>query len=408
MRQAPTPEPPPPARSSVVDGPLRVLDITKFFAPRSGGVRTYLQAKIRDFAGRDIEHTLVVPADRAGSEIRGRTRIYRLPGPAIPLTTGYRLLVSAGALRRIVERERPQVIEVGSPFLVPPLVRRATAGMAVRTVGFYHSDLIRTYGEPYVTARHAAGLRVLGRIAARRFVRHVYRRFDATVAASAAVVDELRSLGVPRVRCIPLGVDLELFAPAAAPAGSLGQRVGARPGAAVGLFVGRLCAEKRLDVVLEAHRRIPAASRPHLVLVGDGRQRAWLAAEAGRREGLTVLPFESDRAALARTYAGADFYVAPGPGETFGLSIAEAMASGLPVIAVDSGAAPDRIAGTRAGRVYHHGDVESCRAALEWIATAAPALRAEARACACRSFGWSATFDALVALYRALAAGSTA
>ena len=72
------------------------------------------------------------------------------------------------------------MIEVGSPFLVPHLVRRALRGRAVPTVGFYHSDLVRAYAEPYVELRVAAPLCVLARNGARAFIRSVYTKFDVT------------------------------------------------------------------------------------------------------------------------------------------------------------------------------------------------------------------------------------
>jgi alpha-1,6-mannosyltransferase len=381
--------------------PLRVLDITKFYSAQSGGVKTYLDAKIADFANRNIEHTLLVPGDLAAEQRIQRTRICTIPGPVIPFAKAYRLITSQRAVAEHLRFARPQIVEVGSPFLVPHLVRRVLGRRpAAAIIGFYHSDLIRTYAEPYVAYAAAAPIRVLARNLARNYIHQVYSRFDATIAASASVVAELRTLGIPNVHCVPLGVDLDLFRPDPQALTDLRSRLGLPRERKIALFVGRLCREKRLDVVLAAHRRLGPADRPHLVLIGEGVQRPMFEALAGEQADLSVLPYVSNRVELARLYRAADFYIAPGPGETFGLAIAEAMACGLPVLAVERGAAPDRIAGSGCGRMYAHGSVDSCAVALRDLTQqTGPLMRARARRHAELNFSWRRTFDQLLSVY---------
>lgn len=385
---------------------FKVLDVTDFYSDTvSGGVKTYLHAKAAALAGMGIEHVIVVPGESETVDALGASRLYRLPGTVVPTSRAYRVMLSARALRHVLERERPDVVEVGSPFVIPHLLRRALAGEHIPTVGFYHADVVRTFAEPYVPSAFAAPLRVAARMAARTLVRRVYGRFDLTIAASASVVTELRALGVARVRCVGLGVDLETFRPLPP-----GERIptaawGVEPGVPVGIYAGRFCAEKRLDVLLDGHARIPAAERPHLVLVGGGPRLAHLEELARLRPRLTVLPYVHDRAELARVLASADFYLAPGPGETFGLAIAEALACGLPVVVVDRAAGVDRLAGSAAGESYRHGDPRSAAAALQRMAARLnPALAQHARDHAESTFDWRRTFTTLVDLYRDLLA----
>jgi alpha-1,6-mannosyltransferase len=307
-------------------------------------------------------------------------------------------------LSRVLRVERPDVIEIGSPFIVPHLVRRA-GGDRCATIGFYHADLVRTFAEPYVPNRLAAPARVLARMAARRFVRRVYGGFDATVAASPFVATELMALDVPNVRTIGLGVDLDTFRPLGGSPAMDRTSLGIDPEVPLGIYTGRFCAEKRLDVILAGHERIPLAVRPHLLLVGGGPHATKLRQLAAERPRLSVAEYVHDRQALARLLASADFYVAPGPGETFGLSIAEAMACGLPVVAVRRGAAPDRLVGSGVGELYEHGDPQSAGAALVTMAgRLSSELRVQARAHAERTFNWDRTFEDLLALYRELVA----
>lgn len=388
----PTPHPDP--------APLRILDITTFYTASSGGVRTYLDAKARFLAAGPHSHSLIVPGPENGESSLHGTRVHRLKGPPIPSTPGYRMLLSGPAIERVLLEERPDVIEVGSPFLVPLLVRwaaRHLPGSAV--LGFYHTDVVRTWAATYVGGPGSPA-RAFGVAAARRFARSVYSRFDATLAASRSVVGELAEMGIPRVRLIPFGVDLQLFHPARR-TGALGRLAGVDPGVPIGLFAGRLCPEKGLDIVLDAHASIPVPERPHLVLLGEGQSGPGFEARARATERLTVLPFERDRSRLAGLMADADFYLASGPGETFGLAVAEGLASGLPLLAVSSGAVPDRVAGSSAAEEYGEGDVEGCaRGMRRLMSRMGPALRSGARAHAERTLDWETTFENLLGVYR--------
>ncbi len=373
-----------------------------FYAPVSGGVRTYLDTKIQHFAHHPVRHTMVISGPRAEITQTGRTTIHRIPGPPVPFTPGYRFLLSARALRRILRAERPHVIEVGSPFFVPLILRRAMGRDRIPTVGFYHADLVRTYAGPLVKSLPEPA-KELARAWTRMFVRRVFSRFDATVAASDSVVRELRELGLGRVEKISLGVDLDLFHPRRR-SGKLREALAVKPGVPVALFAGRLCPEKELDVVVRAHAQMDPEFRPHLVLVGEGPSTPGLEREARTRRDLTVLPVVADKEELAGIYADADLYLAAGPGETFGLAVAEAMASGLPLVGVESGAVRDHLVASGAGISYRARDVASCRAALEELTTSrAVGLGEKARAWAEGEFNWEDTFQSLLTLYRDLA-----
>ena len=400
----------PDASGTLPPRPLKVLDITDFYSEgASGGVKVYLRQKARYLAMAGIEHVLVVPGEEDRVTREGPTEVYRVRGPEVVVSPDYRVMTSVDTVERILREERPDVIEVGSPFLVPRLVRTAVSrisGYRPATIGFYHADIVRTFAEPYVPHRIAAPVRVLARMAARWLVRRVYRRLDLTVAASASVASELRELGVPRVEHVSLGVDLDTFRPMTAaetgPRHALGLPEDGRP---IGVFVGRFCAEKRLDVILRGHAQLSEQERPHLVFVGEGPLSDWLRGMASEQPGVTVLPYLADRTSVARVYAAADFYLAVGPGETFGLSIAEGIASGLPAVTVDRGAAPDRVAGSDIAEFYAHGEPDSAAGALRRMTERfehgeAARLRAAARAHAEREFDWSNTFSEMIRLYR--------
>ena len=123
---------------------LGVLDITEYFSESSGGIRTYLLAKSR-FVERHPEYRQVLVFPGAEEQVAGtaRARLYRLRGPRIPLNPQYRLLLTSRTPQRIIEEERPDLIEVGSHLLVPWIARRANRRAKVPLVWFYHGDVPR-------------------------------------------------------------------------------------------------------------------------------------------------------------------------------------------------------------------------------------------------------------------------
>jgi len=331
----------------------------------------------------------VVVAGPRDAETRwAQSHVYSLRGPAVPASPGYHFLVAARKLAAIVRRERPDVIEVGSPYLAPWLARRAARDSGARLVAYVHEN-------PRLYARRAAGL-------VTRYLRAAHRGFQLAVAASEA---NLSGLGVPRTAVIPLGVDTELFHPARRDPAWKGE-VGAAAGQAVALYVGRLSAEKGLDVVLAALPEIHAVMGARLALIGEGHLRRRLERAARAQPAmLAVLPFESDRARLARAYASADLFLAPCPYETFGLAALEAMASGLPVVGVDSAGIGRLLTDGDWGRLYRVGDARECsRAVRELLALDLPALGRRARTVVEERYGWGRTFGELFALYADLVA----
>jgi alpha-1,6-mannosyltransferase len=120
---------------------------------------------------------------------------------------------------------------------------------------------------------------------------------------------------------------------------------------------------------------------------------------------VTWLPFERDRERLADLLAAADLYVAPGPAETFGLAALEALASGTPVLTVDSGGVPELVRRSGAGAVYAVGDEGSLAdAATALLGGDLAALGRRGREYAVREHEWSAVFDRIFAVYRSLLA----
>jgi alpha-1,6-mannosyltransferase len=300
------------------------------------------------------------------------------------------LLWRVDKVRSIAVRERPDVLEIDSPYLA------AAACLAVPRWSFgirtfvWHSDFIDTYLramlEGRARLRHGVARILLEPLWS--MVRQVGARCDATFVASRSMRDKLLSHGVPRVRLLPFGVERGVFAPSARSETLRHELTGGLRGAALLVGVGRFAVEKQWDVVIDAFE-LARKERPCvLALFGDGPERPAIEARARALGGdLRIMGFEKDRAKLAAAMASADALVHGCPYETFGFAVAEALATGIPVVIPDQGGAAE-LAENGCSVRYRTGDASACaRAVLSMLARVdgereaigASALRAASR-----------------------------
>jgi glycosyltransferase involved in cell wall biosynthesis len=168
---------------------------------------------------------------------------------------------------------------------------------------------------------------------ARSYMRHLYfPMFDHHIANSAYTAAELVSASAghfPRrgIWVCPMGLDRRFFA---------GRTRRPHAGKRI-LYAGRLAAEKNTAVLVDLIVRLPAEYS--LVIAGDGPQRRWLAAQASRLPSgrFQVKQYFRDRDDFAQELADADVFVHPNPREPFGITLLEAMACGVPVVAPREG-----------------------------------------------------------------------
>jgi alpha-1,6-mannosyltransferase len=376
---------------------LGVLDITEFHGPTTGGVRTYLHEKSAYMNGRpELRQVIVIPGPVDEVTDAPGVRCYRLRGPLVPTQHPYRFMYSARSVRRIVERERPDVIEVGSPGLAPWLAHRAAAPLDIPLVHFFHSNYPALFG------------RGIGRIPVARYARALDRRFAVTIVATTAAADDLRRIGIDRVVRVPLGVNAACFHPRQRiPGLEWRERFGVAGGPLV-VFAGRLAPEKRLDLLLSAWGRVHASTGARLLLVGDGPLRPTLLDEVRTRpwsQSVRWFPFVAERERLAALLAGADLFVSAGTAETFGLAALEAMACGTPVLSADEGGVAEQVRRSGAGALFRAGDAVSLATnAITLLTSDLEPLRERARAYAVAEHDWKGVFDRIVNLYRTVVA----
>jgi 1,2-diacylglycerol 3-alpha-glucosyltransferase len=312
-----------------VAGPraLRIGLFTNNYFPMLGGVPTAVETIRRDLEA--LGHEVVIVAPRmAGADDGGRwlIRVPAVPAPTYP-DFALPLPLGPGLTRRLRALDL-DVFHAHHPFLLGASARRLARASGRPFVFTYHT----------LYDRYAHYVPLLPRqVVARGAIRWsagFADTADLVLAPSDFVARRLRAQGVRRpIEVLPTGIDLDRFRP--------GDRADARRTLRLAaddrvlLYVGRLDREKNLEFLLEAIARV-RVPRVRLLLVGRGTQAAALrrAAEARGVADRVDLRGGSPPDGLPAYYRAADAFVFASTTETQGLAVLEAMACGLPVVAV--------------------------------------------------------------------------
>ncbi|MCC5947457.1 MAG: glycosyltransferase [Nitriliruptoraceae bacterium] len=309
---------------------MRILQLANLITPTSGEIRTVVERLGEGYLRAGHERVVVVPGSRPASEHRAdRTHWIELPGRRLPNSGGYRVLTDRTLVRRTLRSMAPDAIEIHDRFTLPWVAPWA-ARQGIATTLVVHERL-------ETTLRHVAHLGVLAPMMERAANRRLIRRVGGVVVASPYSAEGFR--GDPRVQVIPLGVDPARFRPL--DPGSTGGADAASAGILRLVQVARLSREKRPGLALDvSHALVRRGVHHELVLIGDGPLRPRL--EARVRQDRLPVTFRGHVAAreVAAALVGADVALATCPTEAFGLAALEALACGLAVVTVASGAVP--------------------------------------------------------------------
>ena len=321
-----------------------VCDLTQSWSDVGGGVGTYLKRKRAYILEQTPHrHLMILPGPKDEVIDEGRAITVFIASPKVPASPHYRLLLRNRAVRNALERYRPDLIECQDAYNLPwAAIAHRKRFPDTALVAGYFTDF------PTVYVKRPFG-KFVGRWLADAASRlcywycgTLYSRFDAVYGLSEnGGVAKLAEAGVEDVAIVPLGVELDEFDPARRDM-KLRSSLGIGDDQPMLIYAGRLDGEKRPQVVVDAFRQLPAKLKATLVLLGDGPLRSQFS-ELDKTMRLVAPGFVDGRAELARWLASADIYVSAMADETFGISVIEAQASGLPVVGVAAGAMVDRV-----------------------------------------------------------------
>ena len=360
---------------------LRVLAVSESFLPQVNGVTNSVRRVLEHLAAEGHVAELVAPtgpASYAGFPVA----VAR--GASLPFYRDFRIgLETRRRLRFVMQRFRPDVVHLASPATLGHQAALVAEELGIPTVAVYQTDLVGfalRYGI-------AGGPRAMARLTTR-----IHGRVARTLAPSSASMRQLADLGIGDTHLWPRGVDLEGFHPGRRDE-ALREQLAPDGRLLVG-YVGRLAAEKELDLLVHLH----ADPRFRLVLVGGGPEEGKLRRLLPDAHFAGVL----HGADLGAVYASLDVFVHTGRHETFCQSAQEALASGVPVVAPRSGEPVDVVADEVAGFLYSPGDPRELSGFVGRLVDDALLRRRMSRSArlSVADRSWRAVNDALVEHYR--------
>ncbi len=318
---------------------MKILMISDVYFPRINGVSTSIATFRRELEALGHEVHLIAPD--YGLLTEDEHLIHRIPARAVILDPEDRMMKMGAvlAMRDWLHQADFDIVHIQTPFLAHYLGVRLAKELGVPKVETYH-----TFFEEYLYHYVPFLPRRFMRFLARRLSSHQCNNLDGLVVPSASMLDVLRRYGIEsHAEVIPTGLEPESFEPGNGPAFRLKHGIPAqRP---VMAYIGRVAFEKNIAFLLKVAARI-RQSMPDVLLVvaGEGPALSRLRREAGNlgiSDNVSFVGYLDRRRELPDCYRAADVFVFASHTETQGLVLLEAMAQGVPVVALAKMGAKD-------------------------------------------------------------------
>lgn len=390
---------------------MRIAIVTEGYLPELSGVTTSLFQRLRCLS--NLGHTVrlyapdYAPLERIYPDYRDHVgnvfeNVTVVPFPSVPYYVDYTRdpkPLSFFQVAQDLAQFAPDVVHAECPerlfmgFLSRPGVAHARK-RGIPCTAFYHTNYL-AYVEDY--KKEIPWLRLPGMDAVlKKMIVWVYNSFDVTMVPSRPIHQFLVRAGIHNARHERfLGVDTEQFKPTERMQTDRAMRL---------IYVGRFTPDKQLDLLLEAFERIRRATpRCEFLFVGGGPEEARIGTWIGGRSDARILGrVAHDK--IHACYQDADIFITASTKENHPLTVQEAMACGLPVIAPSAAGMPSMVAHERTGILVPPDDAQAlAQAALRLLA--APSTREQlGRAARQHALGasWEATTENMLRIWAEL------
>ena len=321
---------------------MRIAHIANMYGPKSGGLRTTVDALASQYEILGHQVLTVVPGKSYQAVRHGNWTQITVPGVVVPFSGGYRIILRRSVVRSELVRFNPDVLELSDRTTLLKIARWAR-DRGIHTSFFAHERL------DGVINAFAPNLPWQSKLI-KYWNSKTLNSVDCVVATTDFAAHEFRELlendsnSESRLVKVPLGVDLLRFQSIV----TTGANEDNYEASQYVLACTRFSKEKDPEFLLDIARELKSANvNCRLVLAGDGPLRAGLEAQAATEQlPIEFLGFVSDKARLANLMAHASCFLAVGPIETFGLAALESLACGTYVLCRDSSAISEVISPT--------------------------------------------------------------
>lgn len=305
---------------------MRVTLVAETFSPAVNGVVNSVLRVADQLAARGHQPVVVAPSGEPFRTSSGQlVDVVQVPSVPLPSYRGLAIARPSAALTAVLRDLDPDVVHLASPAVLGSAAVRAANELGIASVAVFQTDLSGFLRRYHLGAAQPALW---------HWLRELHNRADLTLAPSSASAHQLRRHGIGPLELWARGVDGHQFTPARRDPRLRAELLGDPSALLVG-FVGRLAAEKRVEL-LEPLSRL---SGVRLVIVGDGPKRAALERLMPR----AVFTGQLVGTDLGRVMASLDVLVHPGDAETFCQVVQEALCAGVPVVTVAAGGPLDLV-----------------------------------------------------------------
>ncbi|QHA90709.1 glycosyltransferase family 1 protein [Bacillus sp. N1-1] len=319
---------------------MKISIVTETFLPSTDGVVTRLRASIDYLI--DQGHEIQVIAPDLGVRSYRNIRFDGVQPRTFFLYKHRKFGMPTRTIKTYLEEFDPDLVHVVNPAFMGYSGIKYGKKLGVPLIASYHTHVPKyadyynmSWSEPLLWWHF----------------RRMHNKADINLCTSQAILEELNNQNFYNMHLWKRGVDTERFNPELRDSDMRRRLSNDHPDKTLLLFVGRLAFEKEIDSLVPMLEQKPDA---HLAIVGDGPYRSELEKNFGHLENVTFTGFLHGEE-LARAYASADAFMFPSTTETLGLVILEAMASGLPVIAAESGPTNEQVEDGSTGLLYRSG-----------------------------------------------------
>jgi alpha-1,6-mannosyltransferase len=385
---------------------MKIVDVAEFYSDTGGGVKTYINQKLK--AAKRLGHDMVViaPGTESGEEERFGGRVLWVKGPKLILDPNYVVLWRKKEVHRLLYREQPDVVE-GSSVWTGGHFAGTWQGNAVKSLVF-HQDPVAVYPQTFLNSLFS--LKALDKMFgfAWSYIKRVSNMYDTTVVSGDWLNQRLQKYDIHNPTTIRFGINKSFFSPSRrdpALRKKLLTELGLGKDASLCISVSRFHPEKRVGTIIEGFEKASKKKPMGLLLFGGGPMEKWVAYKSEKTPHMKLMGFTSDRDELANIMASCDYFLHGSAAETFGIVVAEAICSGLPVVVPDRGGAMD-FGNPDYSEVYATGDSDAMAESILKIIERPRTELAEACSIAAENYVRSVDdhFDELFSYYSSLVA----
>lgn len=330
---------------------MKFLDINTFYYNSDGGIKTFYRAKMEWFKNHPEHQYYLVTANshNAIEKIAPNVHLIQAFGLKGVIGRDRFLLLDFLKVLQWIRRIEPDVLEAGDPLFTSGFTYfmhhfKLYKGMLAC---FHHSDPVATYVVPWATREDTNIIRKILFFLSHANFYYFHRHYPYTLVSSQTLKKKFERHGLENIAVFPFGVQ-EIFIKNSRVRNDRKKTL---------LFAGRLEHEKGIRLIKKIIPRLLEDKDVHITIMGKGKHEDFFKKYLHPR--LKYLGYISDPEKVEAVYRQNNIFLAPGPFETFGIGVLEALTSGMVVVGPDAGGTGELLASMDSPFIFEADNAES-------------------------------------------------